>query len=93
MKLSLASARARVAADDSAALTDAGGYARLLGFAETWEKPVFPIKGADVSALGVPPGPKFGALLKNLEGEWIGKGFKPDRGALLKRAAEMLAAD
>ncbi|HEV2505676.1 MAG TPA: CCA tRNA nucleotidyltransferase [Mesorhizobium sp.] len=91
LKLSLASARARVAADDNAALNDAGGYARLLGFAEKWEKPVFPIKGADIAALGVPPGPKFGTLLKNLEGEWIGKGFKPDRGALLKRAAEMLA--
>ncbi|MFD9898127.1 CCA tRNA nucleotidyltransferase [Mesorhizobium sp. NPDC059025] len=91
LKLSLASARARVAAHDSAALTDVGGYARLLGFAEKWEKPVFPIKGADISALGVPPGPKFGTLLKNLEGEWIGKGFQPDRGALLERAAEMLA--
>ena len=91
LKLSLASARVRVAMDGNAALTDAGGYARLLGFAEKWEKPVFPIKGADISALGVPPGPKFGTLLKNLEGEWIGKGFKPDRGALLERAAEMLA--
>ncbi|PLP56017.1 CCA tRNA nucleotidyltransferase [Mesorhizobium loti] len=92
LKLSLASARARVATDD-AALTDAGGYARLLGFAERWEKPVFPVKGADLTALGVPPGPKFGTLLKNLEGEWVGKGFQPDRGALLERAAEMLAAD
>lgn len=92
LRLSLASARARVATDDTA-LNDAGGYARLLGFAEKWEKPVFPVKGADISALGVPPGPKFGTLLKNLEGEWVNKGFQPDRGALLERAAEMLAAE
>lgn len=92
LRLSLASARARVATDDTA-LTDAGGYARLLGFAEKWEKPVFPVKGADISALGVPPGPKFGTLLKNLEAEWVNKGFQPDRGALLERAAEMLAAE
>lgn len=92
LKLSLASARARVATNDGA-LVEAGGYARLLGFAGKWEKPAFPIKGADISALGVPPGPKFGTLLKNLEGEWVDKGFQPDRGALLERAAEMLAAD
>ena len=89
LKLSLSAARARVATDD-AALTEAGGYARLLGYAEKWEKPAFPVKGADMSALGLSPGPKFGALLKTLETEWVEKGFQPDRGALLERAAEIL---
>lgn len=89
LKLSLSAARARVATDD-AALTEAGGYARLLAFAEKWEKPAFPVKSADMSALGLSPGPKFGALLKTLETEWVEKGFQPDRGALLERAAEIL---
>ena len=89
LKLSLSAARARVATDD-AALTEAGGYARLLAFAEKWEKPAFPVKSADMSALGLSPGPKFGALLKTLETEWVEKGFQPDRGALLERAAEKI---
>jgi poly(A) polymerase len=88
-RLSLASARAR-AVEDNDALVQAGGFSRLLAFALKWEKPVFPVKGADLTALGASPGPKLGAILKNLEREWIEAGFAPDRSALLERAAEAL---
>ncbi|BCG93296.1 CCA tRNA nucleotidyltransferase [Mesorhizobium sp. 131-2-1] len=91
LRLALASARAR-AADDNQALIDAGGFSRLLAFALKWEKPVFPIKGADLTELGASPGPKLGAILKNLEKEWIGSGFTLDRDALIKRAAKALEA-
>lgn len=91
LRLSLASARAR-AVEDSDALIQAGGFSRLLAFALKWEKPVFPVKGADLTALGASPGPKLGAILKNLEKEWIGSGFSLDRDALLERAAEALKA-
>ncbi|TGP59077.1 CCA tRNA nucleotidyltransferase, partial [Mesorhizobium sp. M2D.F.Ca.ET.225.01.1.1] len=57
-----------------------------------WAKPVFPIKGADLTELGASPGPKLGATLKNLEKEWVDSGFILDRGALLKRAAQALEA-
>jgi tRNA nucleotidyltransferase/poly(A) polymerase len=89
LRLSLASARAR-AAEDNDALLEAGGFSRLLAFAEKWKKPDFPLKGADLTRLGASPGPKLGATLKNLENEWIESGFALDRGALLERAAEAL---
>jgi poly(A) polymerase len=90
-RLSLASARSR-AVEDNDALVQAGGFSRLLAFALKWEKPVFPVKGADLTALGASPGPKLGAILKNIEKEWISSGFSLDRDALLERAAEALRA-
>ncbi|MET2830632.1 CCA tRNA nucleotidyltransferase [Mesorhizobium shangrilense] len=89
LRLSLASARAR-AVEDTDALLEAGGFSRLLAFAVRWEKPVFPLKGADLTAIGAKPGPKLGEVLKNLEVEWVEAGFAPDRDALIKRAAEAL---
>ncbi|TPI32142.1 CCA tRNA nucleotidyltransferase [Mesorhizobium sp. B3-2-1] len=89
LRLSLAAARVR-AVEDNDALLQAGGFSRLLAFALKWEKPVFPLKGADLTALGATPGPKLGEILKNLEAEWIDAGFAPDRDALMKRAAEAL---
>ncbi|WP_167480690.1 CCA tRNA nucleotidyltransferase [Mesorhizobium waimense] len=91
LRLALASARAR-AVEDNAALLDAGGFSRLLGLALKWQRPDFPVKGADLTELGAAPGPKLGAILKNLEREWIESGFALDRGALLERAAEALKA-
>lgn len=91
LRLSLAGARVR-AVEDNEALLEAGGFSRLLGFALKWEKPVFPLKGADLTALGATPGPKLGEILKNLEAEWVEAGFAPDRGALLDRAAQALNA-
>ncbi|TIT27484.1 MAG: CCA tRNA nucleotidyltransferase, partial [Mesorhizobium sp.] len=57
-----------------------------------WEKPVFPIKGADLAELGAAPGPRLGAILKSLEKEWIASGFTLDRGALIERAVKALEA-
>jgi tRNA nucleotidyltransferase/poly(A) polymerase len=68
----------------------AGGFSRLLGFAEKWQKPVFPLKGSDMTSLGATPGPKLGALLKRLENDWIESGFGLERDALLERAAKEL---
>ncbi|MDX8482990.1 CCA tRNA nucleotidyltransferase [Mesorhizobium sp. VK24D] len=91
LRLALAAARGR-AIEDNQAMMEAGGYSRLLNFALKWERPVFPIKGADLTGLGASPGPKLGATLKNLEREWVDSGFTMDRGALLKRAAKALEA-
>ncbi|ADV11284.1 CCA tRNA nucleotidyltransferase [Mesorhizobium ciceri] len=91
LRLSLAAARMR-AVEDNEALLEAGGFSRLLGFATKWEKPLFPLKGADLTVLGATPGPKLGEILRNLEAEWVEAGFAPDRDALLKRAAEALQA-
>lgn len=91
LRLALAAARAR-AVEDNDAMIQAGGFSRLLNFASRWEKPVFPVKGADLTDLGASPGPKLGATLKNLEKEWVESGFTLERGALLERAAQALLA-
>ncbi len=88
LRLGLASARAR-AEHDPAALAEAGGYLRLLRFLDGWERPVFPVKGGDLAALGLPAGPKMGSLLAKLEAEWVEDGFRPSRDALLARAAAL----
>ncbi|OBQ84341.1 MULTISPECIES: CCA tRNA nucleotidyltransferase [unclassified Mesorhizobium] len=91
LRLALAAARTRAIEDDRA-MMEAGSFSRLLGFALKWQKPSFPIKGADLTELGAAPGPKLGATLKNLEREWVDSAFAMDRGALLKRAAQALEA-
>jgi poly(A) polymerase len=47
-----------------------GLRARLAGL----PKPVFPLQGSDVLALGVPPGPRVGALLRAVRDWWIAGG-------------------
>jgi len=86
LRLELVSARGRAVEDDSA-LVAAGGYSRLLGFAEKWEKPELPVKGRDLVEIGLEPGPALGALLAELEAAWVESGFRLDRDALLGRAA------
>ena len=90
MHSALGNARFRAEQDDKA-LIEAGGYARLLKLAETWQAPTFPLKGADLIAHGWQKGPKLGEALKALEAEWIGSNFELERGALLEHAASMLA--
>ena len=89
LRLALASARSR-AVESNEALLEAGGFSRLLKFAENWKAPEFPLKGGDVLKLGATAGPNVGQLLKGLEDEWADSGFTLDRGALLERAAQRL---
>ncbi len=89
LRLALASARAR-GVEDNKALIEAGGFSRLLAFAEQWQKPEFPIRGRDLAGIGVEDGPRMGELLRELENHWVDGGFSQDRGALLGRAATML---
>jgi poly(A) polymerase len=37
-------------------------------------RPVFPLEGRDVVALGIPPGPRVGALLRQMRGWWMAGG-------------------
>ena len=89
LRLALASARTR-AEQDMAALTEAGGYSRLLRLVGEWQRPVFPLKGGDLVALGAAQDRRLGETLKTLENEWVEGGFQLGRDALLKRAAELV---
>ena len=59
----------------------------LGALAETWEIPKFPLAGRDVLALGLAPGPRIGALLAEIEAEWIAGDFAADAAALKARLA------
>ena len=56
---------------------------RLLTFAGSWKRPVFPIGGKDLVKAGMQPGPDVGTRLKALEDRWVESGFKLAREELL----------
>jgi poly(A) polymerase len=57
----------------------------LLDLPNRWQAPVFPIKGADIIAAGLKPGPKVGEILAALEDWWLASDFSPTRDDLLAR--------
>jgi len=69
----------------AAVLSDWGeaGKAALRDQLERLDVPQFPLKGGDLLAFGIKPGPTLGAELERLERLWIEGGFALDREALL----------
>ena len=49
----------------------------------TWQKPMFPVSGADLIARGDRPGEEMGKTLKKLESRWVRSGFQLDKQQLL----------
>ena len=58
--------------------------------AQAWTPPVFPIGGNDVAALGVPPGPTTGRLLRLVEDAWIADDFAGDAAACRAKLAALV---
>jgi len=54
--------------------------------------PVLPVFGRDALTLGVPPGPRVGALLDSLRSWWLAQGCAPNRDACLAQLQELAAA-
>ncbi|MGC2412711.1 MAG: CCA tRNA nucleotidyltransferase, partial [Stellaceae bacterium] len=61
----------------------------LLTLAAGWKRPVFPLAGHDMTALGIPPGPRVGQLLGELRSWWEDGDFAADRAACLERLQEV----
>jgi poly(A) polymerase len=55
----------------------------LLARAAVWRPLEFPLKGRDVTALGIAEGPEVGRLLAALEAWWQDGDFRADREAAL----------
>jgi poly(A) polymerase len=55
-----------------------------------WEVPEFPIKGGEIVALGLRPGPRVAALLTQLRADWV-EGDFPEADWVRARAAELVA--
>jgi poly(A) polymerase len=65
--------------------------AELLDLARAWKAPVFPLRGDDVTALGIPPGPRVGRLLAAVRRWWEEGDFAADRAACLARLRDVMA--
>jgi len=72
---------------------DAAQLTSLLALARDWTPPEFPLSGHDVIALGIPPGPRVGALLDAVARWWVTGDFTADRDASLARLREMAGSD
>jgi poly(A) polymerase/tRNA nucleotidyltransferase (CCA-adding enzyme) len=57
------------------------GWQELRERLATLPQPNFPLEGRDVLALGVPPGPTVGALLREVRGWWLDGGCLADTAA------------
>lgn len=55
-----------------------------------WAVPVFPLRGADLLAAGVSPGPHVGKILAAVENWWIEQDFAPDHAACLEKARGLI---
>jgi poly(A) polymerase len=64
---------------------DTARWREMEALSRDWTPPKFPLDGSDVKALGMSEGPRVGALLHELEQEWIAEDFKPGREELLAR--------
>ncbi len=68
---------------------DAAQLASFLDLAGHWTPPSFPLSGHDVTALGIPPGPRVGTLLDAVERWWEAGDFAADRARCLVRLQEL----
>jgi len=61
-------------------------FAAVRGAVAAFVPPPFPLRGRDLLALGLSPGPAVGRLLRDLERRWVESDFRLSREALLALA-------
>lgn len=76
--VALAWARSRAQLDDPS-------WRALADLPSQWQRPIFPINGKDLQALGMDAGPALGRSLRQLEDWWIASDFLPRRDELLRK--------
>ncbi len=74
----------------SAVLLEPSGVQESLEIVAAWEGAVFPLKGRDLLAFGIPATPRLGEILKDIETWWIEGDFRATRDACLKKAAALV---
>ncbi|MBY0429421.1 MAG: hypothetical protein K2Q32_09415, partial [Alphaproteobacteria bacterium] len=60
------------------------------GVLENWEPKTFPLKGEDIMAMGLPPGPRVGEILHAVEAWWVAQNFVPDHAACTEKAKSLI---
>ena len=64
--------------------------AQRVRLAERWQAPELPLRGADVLALGVQPGPEVGRVIAAFETWWIAEGFPVDPERAKQKLGELV---
>jgi poly(A) polymerase len=67
-------------------------WKQLLQRIDAWQPIAFPLKGRDALALGIPPGPRMGALLRAVEAWWEEDGFRANHDACAARLKALIAS-
>src|SRR5262245_33236992 len=57
----------------------------LLAHAQMWKPPRLPLTGDEIMAAGVPPGPKVGEVMREVEAWWIDADFPDDKLSIIER--------
>jgi poly(A) polymerase len=83
--------RVLIAWTRSAAPPESEDWRHRFGLPERWQIPRFPVKGADVLAVGVEAGPRVGEILRAAEEWWVEGGFTADEAAVRAKLAELAA--
>ena len=68
---------------------ESGPWKSLLGLAQDWQRPRFPLTGHDVMQAGVPEGPQVGRVLAALETGWVQGDFAASEAELRDRLKAM----
>ncbi|MEM7426872.1 MAG: CCA tRNA nucleotidyltransferase, partial [Pseudomonadota bacterium] len=79
--------RAMLAWAESDDAEDDDKWHALVAAAQTWSKPVFPVRGKDLLEAGLKEGQELGQCLQALEDWWVAGGFSADKAALMSRLA------
>ena len=69
----------------------AAAWPRLLRLVRGWQPPRLPVRGADLLARGVPPGPAIGRLLAAFEDWWVAEGFPSDPATIDVRLSHLIS--
>ena len=71
----------------------APAWRAMLDTANAWEEPALPVRGGDVTAMGVPGGPQVGRFVAAVEAWWRARDFRPDREACLEVVRALVAGE
>lgn len=71
---------------------DSHAWQQLLSQTASWQSIEFPLKGRDVLAAGIAPGPDVGEILARAETWWADGDFRADRDACLAYLRMLIAA-
>ena len=71
-------------ADDPIIRTE---WIKIYNIARDWDWPVFPLRGKDLIAAGIPDGASMGKALTALEALWLRSGFTADKNRLMAALA------